>query len=441
MQVETVAWMSELKNTLSLPPLLLALCAWVDYDAHGQRRDYFLALGFFVLALLVKTAVAPLPFVLLLYAWWKRGSVNWADAKGVAPFLFAALVLGWTSVVAGQDYAAQHPQLQETVTHGDFFTRLVIAGLSLWLYVGHALWPFDPLPAYPQWPVDPPTLPELFPWVALLGLLAWLWTERAGWGRHVLLGFGFFLLMLAPFLGFIWISYMDSTWVMDHFLYYPIIGLIGLAVAGLGQLQERLPSAGRWIGAGLLFVGFALLIGESRSYAALFASEEALMAHTVERNPDSWLARNNLGRARMLAGDLSGAIEQCDAALELKPDFVDARTNLGNAYLRGNRLPEAIAEYQQVIEINPTYVEAQSNLGVAYAHSGRLPEAIAQFRQTLQLDPDLALTHFALANALMRTGQVQEAIQHYEEAVRLSPDNPTWQEALDAARREAGGSP
>ena len=84
--VESVAWISELKNTLSLPPLLLAMGAWVDYEEKGNRKDYFLALGLFLVAMLCKTSMVMFPMVILLFDWWKRGRIGWKDLKASLPF-------------------------------------------------------------------------------------------------------------------------------------------------------------------------------------------------------------------------------------------------------------------------------------------------------------------------------------------------------------------
>jgi hypothetical protein len=83
MMVESVAWISELKNTLSLPPFLLAMCAWIDYEERGRRNDYLRALAFFLVSMLCKIGVAPFPVIILLYAWWKGGglaAVIWRPA-------------------------------------------------------------------------------------------------------------------------------------------------------------------------------------------------------------------------------------------------------------------------------------------------------------------------------------------------------------------------
>jgi len=92
--VESVAWIAELKNTLSLPPFLLAMCAWIDYDEQGKWTEYVLALGLFLVAMLCKATMVMFPVVILLYAWWKRGRVGVRDLAGNAPFFALSVVLG-----------------------------------------------------------------------------------------------------------------------------------------------------------------------------------------------------------------------------------------------------------------------------------------------------------------------------------------------------------
>ncbi len=75
-QVESVAWISELKNTMSLPFAVLAMIAWIDFEERGESRDYRRALVFFFVAMLCKITMAPFPLAILLYAWWKRGRIG-----------------------------------------------------------------------------------------------------------------------------------------------------------------------------------------------------------------------------------------------------------------------------------------------------------------------------------------------------------------------------
>src|SRR5580692_4775719 len=77
--VESVAWISEQKNTLSAVLYLLSALAFLRFDATRRRPLYSWALGLFVLALLTKTVTATLPAALLVVLWWKRGKLSWKE--------------------------------------------------------------------------------------------------------------------------------------------------------------------------------------------------------------------------------------------------------------------------------------------------------------------------------------------------------------------------
>ena len=178
--VESVAWIAELKNTLSLPLLLLAMCAWIDYDNQGRRSDHLRAVLFFLAAMLCKSAVVMFPAVLLLYAWWKRGRITWKDFKASAAFFAISLILGLVTV-----WFQSHRAINWVVIPiGGFLSRLACAGLALSFYSAKAVLPARLIPIYPQWVVNPPAPVQFLPWLGL-GAVGWvLWKNRTGWGRH-----------------------------------------------------------------------------------------------------------------------------------------------------------------------------------------------------------------------------------------------------------------
>jgi hypothetical protein len=92
--VESVAWISELKNTLSTAFCLLAALAYVDFDATRRRDRYAAALAFFALALGSKSVTAVLPAALLVVAWWRRGRISWRDAAPLLPFFALGIAAG-----------------------------------------------------------------------------------------------------------------------------------------------------------------------------------------------------------------------------------------------------------------------------------------------------------------------------------------------------------
>ena len=256
--------MVELKNVLSLLPILLAMGAWIDFDTRGRRIDYFLALGLFFGALLCKLTVVFFPFIILLYAWWRRGRVGWGDLRATAPFFALSLALGLVSIWTGI-WDREFTQTQAHVLPGGGpVERLLLIGGEIAFYLAKSFVPISLIPIYPRWEIDPFSPIPYLAWLAL-GLGAWyLWTKRETWGRHALLGVGFFLINLAPCPGFIPAPNMDFTWVMDHFLYLPIIGLTALVVAAVESLAPQLSPAGRIGGATVAIIALALLALESR---------------------------------------------------------------------------------------------------------------------------------------------------------------------------------
>jgi tetratricopeptide (TPR) repeat protein len=250
----------------------------------------------------------------------------------------------------------------------------------------------------------------------------WFWTRRKSWGRHALLGLGFFLIFLAPFLGFIEISYMKGSWVEDHFLYLPMIGLIGLVVGMLGQVGDRLPRSVRPIGIGAVAFIFGLLAFESHAYARIFVRPTLFYAYIVARHPDSWADRNSMANALRQEGRIPEAIEQFREASALDPDASAPLNNLGAILMQSGHYPEALAAYENAVRIDPAYAEAHSGLGATLLRAGQIPPAIAQYEQALKLEPDSAQAHNGLSNALIASGRLSEAMAHSEEALKLAPN-------------------
>jgi len=419
--VESVAWISELKNTLSLAPALLAMSAWIQYEETKQGRDYIIALGLFLLSMLCKITMAPFAVVIFLYAWWKRGRIGWGDFKASLPFFFIAFVLGMTTHLAGGWFAQHYGQSAPRIPLDGLLSRLTLVGTTGAFYLAKFFWPWTPAPAYPHWNINPSALWQFLPWLVLGGALYGCWTQRRSWGRHVLLGTGYFFIMLAPFLGFIGISYMQFTWVMDHLVYFPMIGLIGLVVAGMEHAHGQLPPRFRPLsiaGLGFLMLGLTL---ETRAYAGIFSRQETLYIYALRVNPDSYLAHASLGHALMKKGDLAGAIRQFQEAQAIDPDNSEAHFSLGTLLMEANHWEEAKNEFAETIRIAPTHADAHDNLGVILLQLGRPAEAIAQFHQALQI-LDFAQAHNDLGNALFQTGQIEEAIAEYRKAVKLNPD-------------------
>jgi len=430
--VESVAWIAEIKNTLSLPLFLLSCNAWLDAE-EGKRHGYWKSVAYYLAAMLAKTSTVMLPPVLLLYCWWKRGRVTRQELQRLIPYTAIALVLVLVTVYfqnVGNDPNALEPV--------GFITRFIDAGTALCFYLGKFILPIDLLPIYPRWTLDPPSILQVLTLPVLAAILFGLWTQRKGWGRHALLGFGFFLLNVLPVLGLVRMRYMIDSLVADHFIYLPMIGLIGVIMAGWEQWQKRDPSPLHLFGMGIVSMVMAWLAWESHSYASLFVNQETLWTYTLEYNPQAWPAHYNLGNALIQAGRLPQAIEQFEQALQLNPDYVKAHNNLGNALLQTGRVAEAMEQYEEALKLRPDYADAHNGLGNALAQAGRAAEAMQQYEKALQISPDNAKAHNDLGNALLQSGRVPEAVEQYEQALNSDPDNAEAHNDLGNVLRNSG---
>jgi Flp pilus assembly protein TadD len=154
----------------------------------------------------------------------------------------------------------------------------------------------------------------------------------------------------------------------------------------------------------------------------MYADEETLYRTTIDRNPDCWLAQNNLGTLLAKRGQFEEAIGQFDKALEVNPDSVESHMDLGAVLATRGKFPEAVAQYEKALKIMPDCVKAHINLGSILAGRARLAEAIAQYQKALEIKPDCAEAYADLGLIQTALGQHAEAITDYEKALASKPN-------------------
>ena len=444
--VESVAWVSETKNTLSMPLFLLSCLCWVvqDEEREGPRRTWFyvLSMAFFLLAMLAKTSMVGLPVLLLLHAWWKRGTVTLQDVIRAAPFFLISIVLGIITI----QYQHGRAIGAEKILVGGVASRIATAGMAILFYLAEIVWPVNLLPIYPRWEVDPPKAWQFLAWPVIAAAAAWIWAnrgtaDRPGWGRHVLFGLGFFLLMVLPVLGFVTISYMRITWVADHFNYLPMIGVIALIGAATTRWYERSTVSAQplIIAGGTIALATCALL--SFRYANAWASEDALWTHTLKTNHDAWQAHNRLGAKKFSRGDIEGGYYHFTQSTKLRPDLGETHNNLGSALSAKGRLEEAIKEFGEACRLTPHVSAMRVNLANALFQAGRFAEASDAFRSLLEKEPNNAALLNNYAVTLYRQGNKAEAILHFRKALEINPTLKDAREGLAVALGEQPAAP
>jgi protein O-mannosyl-transferase len=418
--VETVAWISEQKSTLSTVFYLAAALAYLQFDQTRRRSQYFLALGLFMLALLSKTVTATLPAALLVIFWWRRGRLSWRrDVQPLLPWFALSLSAGLLTAWMEQKFiGAQGANFMLTLGQ-----RCLLAPRVIWFYLGKLIWPVNLMFTYPHWNVDTRVWWQyLFP-IALLALVAALWLF-AKQHRGPLAGFLFFAGTLFPVLGFLNVFPFVYSYVADHFQYSASLGIIVPVAAGMTLAAERAPGSWRRFGSGMAGLLLVTLGVFTWRQSHIYTDAETLFQETLARNPNDWMAYNNLGIDRVRTRNMPEAIAYFEAAVRIKPDLPEVHNNLGNAFIGMGRLQDAIAEYQAAVRFKPESADAHYNLANALAKiPDRLPNAIAEYRAALQLKPKDAEMHTRLGAALARMpGRLPEAIAEHQTALRIDPD-------------------
>jgi len=428
--VESVAWIAERKNTLAMFFFALTCLLYLKFEDEDRWHWYWIAVGTFALGMLSKAAVAPLPVVLLGVAWWRRGRIVRKDIMRSLPFFAVAGLLGSVTV-----WFQSHRAIgTEIVRQDGFWSRLAGAGWAVWFYLYKAVVPFHLCFVYPRWQIDPKNLLAYVPGLlVVLGLLV-CWSRRHRWGKPCLFALGYYVAMLAPALGFVNIYFMRYSLVVDHWQYYSIIGIIALLVsAGVGIARRAGPS-GRDLGRPVGAIVLAVLTAATWERLNVYQDVESLWHDTLTKNRRCWMAENNLGMALARTGRWREAMAHYEQALQIKPDYAEVYNNLGNGLVRLGRVQEAIADYEQALRLKPDFVEAHNNLGNALLRAGRIQEGIGEYERALRLKPDNAEAHYNLGNALAQLGRFHDAIGHYEQALRINPDFVQAQSNLARAR-------
>ena len=414
--VESVAWITELKNTQSGLFYLGAMLAYLRFDADRSKRWYAAALGLFTLALLSKTTAATLPAALLIVFWWQRGQLSWRrDWLPLLPFFVLGAVDGlFVAWVEWKVVGAQGADFAFT-----FIERGLIAGRAIWFYLGKIVWPVDLVFIYPRWSVSQADLGQyLYPLAAAAGLAA-VWLAR----KHSRAPLGaalFFVVTLLPVLGFLNVYLFVFSFVADHLQYMAAMGVIVAVVAGATNLMPRFDApVARAMGVVLLAVLGALTWRQSRMYR----DAETLYRQTLARNPAAWLAHANLGGLLVKSGHYDEAIEHLAAARKAHPEKIEVSYNLALALLGLNRLADAIPLLEQLVRANPNDVESLSHLGDALLQQNQLQDAIGYYERAVRLQPDRSAVQNNLGNALLATGKIDEGVAHLEQVLRLNPDD------------------
>ena len=422
LHVESVAWASERKDTLSTLFWLLTLMAYVRFAKLFKAQDakfkvfYAVALICFALGLMSKPMVVTLPFVLLLLDFWPLNRISFFEINaGIFVRLVVEKIPFFLMAIAGSaaTYFAQTGAMS-SISLGE---RLGNALLAYARYVVKFFWPDDLGIVYSH--------PPHTPWLLALGALALLllWTIPIWLNRRerpfLAVGWFWFLGTLVPTIGLVQVGAQSMA---DRYTYIPSIGFFLVIVWGGAALMVKhaqKKSLGILIVSGIL-VACLTMTAIQISY---WRDSIALFRHTLEVSQDNYLAANSLGKAYERSGDKAHALVLYQAAVESEPYYPQSQFNLAMTLLDFGDETGGLKHLQIAAKLQPSNPDIQYDLGIYFGRHTDWPAAAHAFSNSLALRPDFSASHANLAGALANLGDFKTAAAHYREALRLDPQN------------------
>ena len=424
-QVETVAWITERKNIYGAFFYLLTILFYLRFFDSQRKQDYGFSLTAFTLALLSKSITATFVIVPILIRWWQGKQLRRVDFFQFVPFLFLGFLAGVNTA---------YLEIVRVGAEGSPWSlpllgKLVLPGKIILFYITKIIFPLETIFFYPRWQIDPSVIWQWIPTICVVSAAGLLYFYREKIGKAAFALFVCFGVSLFPALGFFNVYPMMYSYVADHFQYIASISMIILLCAGCEfvykkAILKRLTFKARTrqivlFSAGLLLI--SALGYKSYSYSKVFENRETLFMDVIQKNPNAWMAHNNLGMVYITQKQLSKAYDQFKQTLEIKPNDCTALNNLGNLYKAQDLWGKAQESYETCLEFEPDYATAYNNLGLVHVHSGNLIKARTLFEKATRLDPMAHDAHLNLGLLFLHQKDYERSLTHYNKAIAIFP--------------------
>ena len=433
LHVESVAWVSERKDTLSTFFGLLSLIAYVRYAKAPSISRYAWVAIALALGLLAKPMLVTWPFVMLLLDYWplgrlagpmvkehRRGAPHKEAATGIASLVWEKLPL--FALVAASAIITFVAQSQggavRTFTDAPITLRLSNALVSYVKYLLLTFWPNDLAVYYPFAWAGIPAWQIIGAALLLLGITAFCFSQRKI-RPYLIVGWLWFLGTLVPVIGLVQVG---GQIMADRYFYVPSIGLFIAIVFGLADIAKSwrvAPLLSGGIAVGVLLILATLTNAQAQRWRDSFT----LFEHTLAVTPPNLRIENSLALAMGASGKYDEAAAHFEKTLQIDPSFYDGLVGMGVTRAFQGRMPEAIGYFQAAIRSQPDTPKAHVQLALALWKQNNDQAAFEEMRRASQLAPNDADIRADFGLALELVGQIPEAIEQLHEALRMNPNN------------------
>jgi len=442
LHVESVAWVAERKDVLSIFFWLLTMWAYIRYVKQSSVANYLLTLLVFALGLMAKPMLVTLPFVLLLLDYWPLARIPQGQEKKHTdtrfhrlyplilekiPFIVLSAVFSVIAFLAQRSGGAVSP-----LTAISIKLRICNALISYVEYIEKMIWPARLAMFYPHPGSNISILYAVISAILLLAVTVFV-LRLAEEHRYLITGWFWYLGTLVPVIGLIQVG---SHAMADRYSYITLTGLFIIIAWGLPELLGKWPYRKIMLWASSLIVLFALAIC-THLQLRYWRDTITLCQHALEVTENNHLAHFSMTRTLLEQGRIKEAIWHSSEAVRIKPDYVDAINGLGAALNRAGKIDEAISYYKRALEINPNFTKAHLNLAAAFMTKGRFAEAVTHYR-IAEATIDIPGMHSDFGCALVRLGRFKEAVTEYRKALSAMPNDPNVLNDLGYALANTG---
>ena len=455
LRVESVAWIAERKDVLSAVFFFLTLIAYLRYARSPSVGRYAATAILLACGLMSKPMLVTTPAILLLLDYWPLRRWQGAGseerrAKSEAPsgksqnnvarlvstsdqwsvvrgLVIEKLPLFGLSLAASIIAFALQVHSSKSIGQLPFWWRFENAVVSYVTYIWQIFWPANLAVFYPH-PDD-----RLAFWqvaLATVFLIAMTWAAFALRKRYpyLLVGWLWYFIMLLPVIGIIQVGLQGRA---DRYTYLPHIGLYLALTWLIADLSTPLRARKQILGAAGLAV-VIVLTACARKQTTYWRNSETLWTRALAVTKNNDVALTNMANSRMDHGDLTGALNDFQRALEVRFgsesrhyhfSLAIIHDGIGVVLARTGKVDDAISHFRQAIEFRPDFPGVHYNLGTVLIQKGDIDDAIAEWQTMLSLSPYDAGGHTSLGNALVQKGFPRDAADHYEKALQSDPDS------------------
>lgn len=413
MHVESVVWMSELKDLLYAFFYLSALCAYIFYIQKQNNKTNLYAATFilFILGVLSKAMAVTLPLALFTIDYFLNRPFSKKTVLEKVPFFVVSFVFGFIAIEAQKTLGAIGSD-----QHRSILEHIIFSSYGLITYLWKLFLPIN-LSSFYTYPLKENGMYPLIYYVSPLLVLAFLFMvyKLIRFGKDILFGVLFFFITIALV---IQLFPVGEALLADRYSYLPYIGLFFILSSRINSLLENENRKNLILTLLIVVAGIFSYLSFQRSI--VWKDTLTLWDDAISKSNQASMPFYCRGWEYYQQKKYDKALDDYNNAISLKKNFSDVYYSKGIVYAELGKYDESISNYTLAIQYNPRFTEAYINRGLMYEMLKKYPEALQDYMAAININPQYALAYSNRGNIFYTMGKYDEAIKDYTSAINFN---------------------